>query len=273
MIISKENWIDLQNDESKFKNFFNDNGFAWVKKFISKPGQFKDIVDKYTLTYSNDAARRDDRFGMTRIKNVDPGYDEMPLHSESSFSPNCPDIIWFYCVETPSHKNESTTICDGAEVWKKLSKETKHFLLNNPIEYKLSIDLTQPMSNREWFLNRMGCGKAEIIDGKLDFVSKRFAVNELFDSKGRAYIAFANHLFALLDKETQIISREINGKKIPKSLIEECNEICSQETQDILWETGDFIFLNNKRFMHGRRAISPNSKRDIVIAQTERTTF
>jgi len=274
MIISTEDWIDLQNDVSKFKNFFYDNGFAWVKKFISNPDQFKDIVEKYTLTYSNDATRRASRFDSPVIRNVDSGYDEIPLHSESSFSPNCPEIIWFYCVNTPSYKNESTTICDGYKVWKKLSNSTKNFLLKNPVEYELEIELTSNIDDRKWFINRIGCGDAKVKNNKMCFKSRQYAVNEITNSKGGVYLSFANHLFvAAWNKESQILSGKINNKSIPMDLIDECKEVCEEETIDILWETGDFIFVNNKRFMHGRRAISPDSKRDIVIAQTERGIF
>jgi len=273
MITSDITWNELYSSQEKFKSYFNDIGFIWVKNFIESPDQFQEIVDRYTLTYSNDAARRSNRFGKSKIKNVDYGFGEIPLHSESSFSPNCPEIIWFYCVHTPSYSSESTKICDGSRVWNKLSKSTKHFLLSNPIEYELSIDLGREISNREWFINRPGCGNAFINEGRLNFTSKRYAVNELFDSSGKSYIAFANHLFAPLEQETQILSRKVKGQEIPSSLIQECNEICKEETKDILWESGDFIFLNNKRFMHGRGEINKDSRRDIVISLTEKATF
>jgi len=103
MITSDITWNELYSSQEKFKSYFNDIGFIWVKNFIESPDQFQEIVDRYTLTYSNDATRRSNRFGKSKIKNVDYGFGEIPLHSESSFSPNCPEIIWFYCVHTPSY--------------------------------------------------------------------------------------------------------------------------------------------------------------------------
>jgi len=274
MILSNKKWTSIYSEPYEFKNFISDVGFGWVKKYIKNSEKFGEIVKKYSLSFSNDASRRKSRFGSSFIKNVDSGFDEIPLHSESSFSPNCPEIIWFYCIKSPSYKNESTTVCDGYKVWKKLSNSTKNFLLKNPIEYKLEIELTSKMQDRKWFINRIGCGDAKVKDNKICFTSRQFAVNEITNSKGGVYLSFANHLFvAAWNKESQILSGEINSKPLPIDLVDECKEICEGETLDILWETGDFIFINNKRFMHGRRAISKDSKRDIVVSQTEKTNY
>ena len=41
------------------------------------------------------------------------------------------------------------------------------------------------------------------------------------------------------------------------------------------WETekNDLLMIDNKRFMHGRRAFDKSIKRDIVIVQTQRASF
>ena len=49
----------------------------------------------------------------------------MNLHSEASFSPSWPEILWFYC--SVPQKYGQTTLCDGEELWKKLSYKTKFF--------------------------------------------------------------------------------------------------------------------------------------------------
>lgn len=273
MKLNFDEWSRLNDSFYEFRKYSQDIGFAWVSGADLSADDFRVIVDKYTVSYANDAIRRQSRFGESRIKDVDSGNDEMPLHSESSFSPNCPDAIWFYCVSAPSGENESTTACDGKHVWESLSESVKSFLINNQIEYSLCVDLNRQVPDRRWFVNRVGCGEAQISNGQIRFVSKRYAVNELFDSKGRPYLAFANHLFALLDRETQILSRKVDGKAIPEDLIAECEQVCSENTIDITWCDGDFVYLNNKRFMHGRRAIALGSTRDIVVSQSERAVF
>ena len=71
---------------------------------------------------------------------------KMSLHSEASFSPSWPEIVWFYCQEAPSYKGE-TTICDGIKLWDSLSLETKNFFLANPIKYQLKIPVNIKKSN------------------------------------------------------------------------------------------------------------------------------
>ena len=61
-----------------------------------------------------------------KIRNVDLGFQEIKLHSEASFSPARPEIIWFYCLKPPKENSGKTTYCDGIiELWEKLSGKTK----------------------------------------------------------------------------------------------------------------------------------------------------
>jgi len=39
------------------------------------------------------------------------------------------------------------------------------------------------------------------------------------------------------------------------------------------WEKNDLIMIDNKRFMHGRRAIVKDDPRDIVIIQSQYASF
>ena len=61
---------------------------------------------------------------------VDLGNNEIPLHSEASFSPSWPEIIWFYC-SSPSKKSGFTTVVDGVKVYENLKISTKKFFLEN----------------------------------------------------------------------------------------------------------------------------------------------
>ena len=195
MIISSKEWSEIDDDKKKFKNLMHDQGFGWVKKYIKSPENFAEIVSKYSLNFSTDASRRGNRFETSFIKNIDVRFDEIPLHSESSFSPNCPEIIWFYCVNSPTFKNESTMVCDGFKVWNKLSNSTKNLFLKNPIEYSLEIDLGSDTKDRDCFINRIGCGNAQVINNKLIFTSFRYAVNELINSKGKVLLGLCKSFF------------------------------------------------------------------------------
>jgi alpha-ketoglutarate-dependent taurine dioxygenase len=75
-------------------------------------------------------------------------------------------------------------------------------------------------------------------------------------------------LFADLNAETQILSRRFE-EDASDSMLSEITEICQICTHDINWSKGDLLILDNRRFMHGRRALTKGSRRSISISQAE----
>ena len=59
-----------------------------------------------------------------------------------------------------------------------------------------------------------------------------------------------------------------NGKKIPQNILNEVKKISDDLTINLNWEDGDLCMINNQRFMHGRRSIDQEEKRDIINIQT-----
>lgn len=258
----------------KIISIFEKNGIILFKNFNIKSSNLIKITDQFTQIYSSDALRRKERFNEKRIRNVDFGIKDILLHSESSFNPAWPEIIWFYCVKPPK-KNGETTICDGIRLWQSLSFDTKNFFLLNPIQFKLKIPIgkNNNKSKKKWLLNTVGSGNAEIDwkKGNLNFTLNRFAVQEGRDTN---QLCFANHLFVTLKSEPQILSRTlINGKKIPSKIIKEIKLKAKKLTYLHKWNTGDFLMIDNKRFMHGRNAYDKNDKRDIVNIQSLKANF
>ena len=90
------------------------------KKFNIKPEKLTDITDRFTETYAVDAIRRKVRFNKKPIRNVDEGVKEVLLHSEASFAPAWPELIWFYC-NVPQQNGGATILCDGVKLWNVLS--------------------------------------------------------------------------------------------------------------------------------------------------------
>ena len=50
-------------------------------------------------------------------------------------------------------------------------------------------------------------------------------------------------------------------------------EFYELRTYEIKWGKNDLVMVDNKRFMHGRRAYKKNSPRDIVVIQTSKASF
>ena len=132
----KENLFDLQ--YNLIVSLFEKYGLIIFRGFELDGNEITRFTDIYTEVYSGDALRREIRFDNKKIRNVDYGLEECNLHSESSFSPSFPGIVWFFCHAPPTTGRE-TILCDGIKLWNSISTETKVFLISEQIHYQLII--------------------------------------------------------------------------------------------------------------------------------------
>ena len=129
-------------------------------KFTNIKDDFMKFVNQFTYSYANDARRRKERMNDRNIRNVDGGKKKIYLHSEASFSPSQPEIVWFYCISPPETDSGQTLYCDGIKLWEKIPAKFKLFFLENPILYKLKIPIYFPQKKknfrRKWYLETPG---------------------------------------------------------------------------------------------------------------------
>ena len=129
-----ETLSDLQ--YSEIVSLFEKYGVILFRGFNLKPERVINFTDLYTEKYARDAYRRKNRFDEKNIHDVDLGNDAHTLHSEGSYSPTYPEIIWFYC-NIPPDNGGHTILCDGVKLWKALSSETKAYFLKEPLRFDL----------------------------------------------------------------------------------------------------------------------------------------
>tara|TARA_B100000787_G_C16181293_1_gene291975 strand:+ start:116 stop:1021 length:906 start_codon:yes stop_codon:yes gene_type:complete len=255
---------------------FEKYGIIIFKNLKIKPKELTKFTDYFSQTYAGDAMRRAERFGRKNIRNVDAGYQEITLHSEASFTPAWPELVWFFCLKPPLDKKGATTFCDGLMLWKKLSNKLKNFFLSNPIVYDLKIPINVKKRNikkKAWSLNEPGINNC-FIDYKKRLLSLELTRFSVHKSRNDQDLCFANHLLIDLNSENQLIRRSLVGKKkIPQSILNEIKKKAAELTYEIKWSKNDLVMVDNKRFMHGRRAYKKNSPRDIVVIQTSKASF
>ena len=253
---------------------FEMHGVILFRDFELDANILTQFTDLYTEKYSGDANRREKRFNNKNIRNVDYGLEEALLHSESSFAPSFPEIIWFFC-NTPATVGGETILCDGLKLWNMLSSKIKQFFLSEQIHYEIKIPVIRKQNKKvkkPWLLPIIGSGYGFINyrDGCLYTVQKRYAVHEA--RIGGRYV-FANHLMSI-NAEPQIISGTLSdGSEIPDYIYNEIKDLSDQFTFEHVWQKNDLIMVDNKRFMHGRRLIVEDDPRDIVIVQSQRASF
>jgi len=255
-------------------SLFEKYGVILFRDFELDENILTQFTDLYTEIYSGDALRREKRFNNKKIRNVDYGFEEAILHSESSFAPSFPEIIWLFC-NIPAMTGGQTILCDGLKLWDILSLETKQFFLGEQIHYELRIPVIKEQNKKikkPWLLPYIGVGIGFINyeDGCLYTVQKRYAVQEA--RIGGKY-NFVNHLLSI-NAEPQIIGGLLsNGSEIPECIYNEIKVKSDQLIYDHTWQKNDLLMVDNKRFMHGRRSIVKDDPRDIVIVQSQKASF
>ncbi len=255
----------------KIKEIFKSKGIIIFRNINLDKNNLINFTDNFSYTYANDATRRSKRFGSDFIRNVDSGNQKIDLHSEASFSPSCPEIIWFYCVK-PAKKSGKTLLCDGVSLWNSLNLETKNFFLSNQISYKLKIPYLEKKLNKsrkKWYLPYEGISNCFVNfkTGEIEIDYNKYAVHKTIMPTRN--LAFANHLFISLKSEPQLIQRTLkNKKRIPEKFLKEINFKAEKNTLRIMLKKNDLVMIDNHRFMHGREKILNKEKRDIINVQT-----
>lgn len=257
-------------NKKKITSLFNEFGIILFDNFNINNELFFKFTKKFTNLFSNDAVRRETKFGNKYLKSVDVGNHIIEMHSEASFTTSCPEIIWFYCIKPPKNDEGGLTkICDGIKLWDNLSIETKKFFLKNPITYNLNIYLNEKKNKKtqEWIFNFPGAHdvKVDWKKGLIKYKMTKFLINETkFPNK----LAFANHLLSVA-QEAQIINCFYgNKKKIPLKILKEIRHLTEKLSYKHHWKKNQILMINNKRFIHGRTEIKKGSIREIINVQT-----
>jgi alpha-ketoglutarate-dependent taurine dioxygenase len=306
LIMSPSNGENVRKlDYDVIIKLFEKHGVILFRGFNLKPEEITEITDLYTQHYAHDALRRASRMGQELVRTVDydshdallrahritqadmvkkkdedwkvdyDSYEEMSLHSESSYAPDYPEIIWFFCNEFFTNGRGCTTLCDGIKLWDNLVYETKNFFLLNPIRYKLTIPIAEKKignGTKKWLINQQGAGDGllDLSNGLLNITQIRFAVHP---SRLPDKMCFSNHIL-YRDTDPNILEwGTIDGNKIPQNILDEVKEKSKELTYDLDWKKNDFVMLDNKRFIHGRRTFKKSDKRDIMIVETSSANF
>ena len=274
----KKTSLTAQNKKQVVK-FFKKSGCIVFRNFNFTAQNYKKFTDLFSKSYANDTSdmqRRKKTKHSKFVRHVDAGYKKMSLHSEASFSPSWPEIVWFFC-NIPSKKNGETTLCDGIKLWQALSKSTKNYFLSNPLKYELKIPVLKGKKSgkrKKWIINKPGAHNA-IMDyktGNLYINQVRCAAN-----KGRFLnkLSFTNHVLhqkPYIDK-TIVKWGTVFNKKIPKSILKEVEKKAENLTYYHQWKRFDLIMLDNRRFMHARNFFSKKDRRQILNTQTLESNF
>lgn len=212
------------------------------------------------------------------VVKVNSGEVAISLHGEQHYKKHQADLIWFYC-ETPTTQGGATLICDGVEIYKKLSETAKKFLETQKIKYIrwMSDGFWQKIFKADHPLKvKLICEHEGLILEEFPNKSIRtqYVTSPLVSTRFGHGPAFINNLMVVyFDQENlppemrALTTSEVfleNGKALPKDLMEEVKEVSTAITHPVKWSAGDFILLDNQRFMHGRESFYGQTQRRVI---------
>jgi alpha-ketoglutarate-dependent taurine dioxygenase len=208
-----------------------------------------------------------------RTQTVNSGHQLIPMHSEMAYSPFRPEILWFFCEVPPRRKGE-TMLCDGVEVWSRLSQATRDLFLKNPIRYTfrgiparfagLIVGRPVDLPEVERMLDGISGVRYQVHDdGTLDLSYVVSAVNT--PKHGKAH-AFANSVIV----ESERVSFA-DGTPISRDLRLDLFEVTSAVAFLLKWQAGDLLMIDNSRIMHGRVPFANDDRRRILVRMGRET--
>ncbi len=268
-------------DTSAILTDLKNHGWTLLRGYHYDVETFSQLMSQLCQTLTYDPARQN---VTSEAQKVDAGTHAIGLHIENGNTPMPPDVIAFFS-ELSAKKGSQTTLCDGHAVYQALSPELKA-TFSQPM--RISRYLPQAIW-RNYVATATGRADTDQIslddldifttattsktlmhhvepqtDGGVRYVLQIPAIRE---DNLSGQLAFANTLLGPsfnYEKPEFILA---NGQHVDDALIDELTQICEKYTQDIAWQNGDVVILDNKRMMHGRRQIDvPLTERKLYIA-------
>lgn len=257
------------------------HGWALLRGYHYDVETFSQLMSQLCQTLTYDPARQNIT---SEAQKVDAGTHAIGLHIENGNTPMPPDVIAFFS-ELSAKKGSQTTICDGHAVYQALSPELKT-TFSQPM--RISRYLPQAIW-QNYVATATSRADADQIslddldkfitattsktlthhvepqaDGGVRYVLQIPAIRE---DNLSGQLAFANTLLGPSFNYEKPEFTLANGQGVDDALIDELTQLCEKYTQDIAWQNGDVVILDNKRIMHGRRQIDvPLTERKLYIA-------
>ncbi|MFC5722751.1 TauD/TfdA family dioxygenase [Streptomyces gamaensis] len=256
-----------------------DAGHLLIRGFNPGVEEFNELVQRYSSRTTLDPART---FHGDAAQKVDSGHDPIGLHLENGATPFAPDLLWFYCVRAATSGSE-TTVCDGFRVWDALSDRTRKVFTAQPVKYSRNVPremwqrLAAHLAGESHHPGRMQVSSlyalanegadvtfTEESDGSLTYTYTVYAAHP---TRWSTRTAWANSLLGPSFNYEAPEIRFADGSAIPDDVIAEYSQVTESVTEEVSWEDGDIVLIDNSRVMHGRRAIT-DPDRTILNAQS-----
>jgi alpha-ketoglutarate-dependent taurine dioxygenase len=263
----------LEIPATQLRSLVAEHGVILLRGFEVSDDVFSKFVHQSSARVTVDPARQ---FVSKNAQLVDAGLGPVGLHCENGNAPRLPHLLWFHCTKA-AKQGSYTTFCDGERAWLAMPKEIQEQFLGQKITYRRSIS---EVLWKNYVYHELGGfdapqevefkdleNLARSIDGQRfelkenGSVFSEFRVSAVHASLFSKKLSFANSLLGpSYNYESPVISFE-NGAEIPQSTLEIIDQVTDACTDEIPWQDGDVVVIDNTRYMHGRRKILDKNRR------------
>jgi len=251
-------------------------GWVLLRDFEHDTEKFSELVNCFCSKLTFDPARE---FTNNTTQKVDAGIAAIGLHIENGNTPFPPDLVAFYSRKS-AKTGSQTTLCDGAQLYDAMPERLKQ-LFHSPMVVSRNLPQTlwkTYVANEHPQLNDVAQVTPKHLQELMDMLPGQTGeINEAGDLHYRlslspvlsegSKLSFANAIMGpSFNYEAPCYEFE-DGRVLTEGLKKEIAELAEQFTLELNWHDGDMILIDNRRVMHGRRAIEGDpDRRQLVIA-------
>jgi alpha-ketoglutarate-dependent taurine dioxygenase len=285
-------------DPEEVAALFREHGALLFHDFGASRDQFlafTETLSRDFSTYQGGFFRDRQRVGNQDTLLTVTGSQEgfaIPLHGEMYYTARQPGLLWFFC-EKPAEQGGETTLCDGEEIFRRLSDRTRQLFLEKRIRYVRRLPdgvWQEAFGTGDPAEAERLCGEQETsfeIDPATGAVETSRLAWAVVPGRSGQRDTFINNLVSLYMGELSlkrgtaaetikglsgrsfpIVVRMEDGSPVPGAVIKELLALNQRHAVAVPWSAGDIVLVDNTRILHGRLAYS--GERNVYVRLGER---
>jgi alpha-ketoglutarate-dependent taurine dioxygenase len=201
-------------------------------------------------------------------RGVNPSQAAMHFHSENSYLPFPPELLWFYCLQ-PARIGGRTKFVDGVRLLEAMPDGIRRFFTEQKVCYKFvwkreqwrNILSTEDVETAQRMLSRLeGVSSRVHPDGSL-------AVQRLLPAiKPTRFFGPPGFVNSLLHNHDEADSYGLcmeDQTPIPRAHILALRELAESLAVFVAWQPQEFALVDNSRLLHGREAFVGDEQRSL----------
>lgn len=256
IVYRSEDYPDiLQLPVSETMELFKSFGVLLFRGFDVTPVQMKFFSEKFSSRHFLDFTKKSiesEKF----VNFVDNGTINRVAHCEHAYTPFRPDVIWFCCT-VPAVQGGETLFWDGVRVWEELSQKSKQLFLDKKLKfyYEIPPDVWKKYADSDAIADfEQMLDSAEGVSYQINenqTVYLEYVCSAVVKTKYGNQDAFANSFWAVQKRSEKAVFED--DSRASDEIASEVENVLAGLEEEIPWQAGDLVMIDNSRFLHGRR--------------------